>query len=83
MFKVSLRKQANKELEKIPNTHYEKVLSALKSLETDPYSGKQLKGAFSKLWVVRAWPYRIIYEIYKNDLIVQVISIGHRKDAYK
>lgn len=83
MHKVILSKKVSKELEKIPKLYYIKVIEVLKSLESDPYVGKRLKGEFSQLFVIRAWPYRIVYEIYKNELIVQIIKINHRKDVYK
>ncbi|MBU4299512.1 type II toxin-antitoxin system RelE/ParE family toxin [Patescibacteria group bacterium] len=35
-------------------------------------------GAYS----YRVWPYRIIYRIYKNLLLIIVIRIGHRQGVY-
>jgi mRNA interferase RelE/StbE len=32
---------------------------------------------------LRVGVYRVIYEVFKDKIIVQVIAIDHRKDAYK
>jgi mRNA-degrading endonuclease RelE of RelBE toxin-antitoxin system len=40
--------------------------------------GGKLKGCYS----LRAWPYRIIYQIIKKSLYVAVIRILHRQGAY-
>ncbi|MDZ7724062.1 MAG: type II toxin-antitoxin system RelE/ParE family toxin [candidate division KSB1 bacterium] len=34
-------------------------------------------------WRIRIGSYRVIYEIHDDQLLVLVITIGHRKDIYK
>ena len=34
-------------------------------------------------WRVRTGDYRVIYEIYDQELVVLVLAVGHRKDIYK
>lgn len=47
----------------------------------DPRSlGKALKG--EHLWRYRVGDYRVIAEIRDDELIILVITIGHRKDVY-
>ncbi len=51
--------------------------------QSDPRkSGKALKGNLHGLWRYRVGAYRIIAEIKDSELIILVIEIGHRKDAY-
>lgn len=83
MYKVELSKKANKEFEKIPNIHFKKVISTFEELKINPYIGKQLVGELSGIYSIRVWPYRILYEIHKEVLLIQVIKIAHRKDVYK
>ena len=44
--------------------------------------GKPLQGQFVNLWRYRVGDYRVIVEIQDDELIIQVIKIGHRKDVY-
>jgi addiction module RelE/StbE family toxin len=59
-----------------------KILLALKILEEEPFVGKKLEGDYRGKWSYRVWPYRIIYEIHKSELIILVVHIGHRQSAY-
>jgi mRNA-degrading endonuclease RelE of RelBE toxin-antitoxin system len=52
-------------------------------LASDPYVGKKLDGKYSGLYSLRVWPYRIIYSVIKNELMVSVIGIEHRQGVYK
>ena len=83
VFVLVLKPSARKSLGKIPVSDREKVVKVLESIENDPYSGKRLQGELQSLYSVRMWPYRIIYEIYKRELIVIVIKIGSRQGVYK
>lgn len=45
--------------------------------------GKALVGDKSGYWRYRVGSYRIICEIHDDKVIINVISIGHRRDIYK
>lgn len=82
-FKVKLKKSARKELENLPQKELPKILQLILDLEDDPrpYGCKKLK-AYDNLWRIRSGNYRIIYTIQDNELIIEVLQIVHRKDAY-
>jgi mRNA interferase RelE/StbE len=44
---------------------------------------KSLSGKRSKEWRYRVGDYRVIAEIRDNEVLVLVITIGHRRDVYK
>ena len=46
-----------------------------------PNGCKKLKGRDA--YRIRSGNYRIIYDIQDNELIIDVIALGHRKDVYK
>ena len=83
MFDVRLKPSAEKELERIDKRYYSKILAALAVLAQNPYLGKKLSGDREGEWSYRVWPYRIIYRIYKHELIVFIIRIKHRQGAYR
>lgn len=44
--------------------------------------GKQLVGNVRNYWCYRIGDYRLICEIKDDELIILMISIGHRKEVY-
>lgn len=80
---VIVKPEAKKDIERIPEPYKSRIYSALKTLEADPLFGDKLGGQLWNHYSVRVWPYRIIYRIYKEQIIVIVVRIRHRKDAYK
>ncbi|MCK6555068.1 type II toxin-antitoxin system RelE/ParE family toxin [Candidatus Binatia bacterium] len=47
-----------------------------------PPGVEKLKGA-ENLWRVRVGDYRIVYTIQDNALLVLVVRVRHRRDAYR
>jgi len=74
---------AIKALEKINEPFYSNIKSAIYSLAENPRPNgyRKLRGRLG--YRLRVADYRIIYNIIDNELIVNVINIGHRKDVYK
>lgn len=81
-YQVKLTPQAKKELEKIPKIYSEKIFNALSWLEKEPFIGKKLHGKFKNYYSWKVWPYRIIYRIFKKELLIFVVAIGHRQGVY-
>jgi len=59
------------------------MLARLRALESNPRPPdvKKLKGRAA--WRVRVGDYRIIYEIHDRELVVIVVTIGHRREVYR
>lgn len=52
-------------------------------LARDPMKlGSPLTGQLSGLFRYRIGDYRVIYEIHRDQLIIYVLRVGHRKDIY-
>lgn len=82
-YRLILSRDAQKSLNKLGVVLRNKVLRVLDALVDDPQVGKKLRGELDGYWSVRAWPFRIIYQIKQKQLIVFVLIIKHRKDAYR
>lgn len=82
MYKVLIEKNAQKQLEKIPEPDYSRVKAAILDLAGNPRPRgcKKLKGREG--YRIRQGNYRIIYEIHDDILSVLVLAAGHRKDIY-
>lgn len=81
--KVALSKDAQKQYERLPKPQRSKIIKKLVELEKNPYVGKRLEGELKGVYSLRAWPYRILYEINQNKQIIEVHKIAHRQGAYK
>ena len=81
-YSLLFKQGAVKNIQKLSQKDRQKISTILESLKSDPFSGKQLAGEYKHFYSVRAWPYRIIYTIVKKELLVLIIDVAHRKDAY-
>jgi mRNA interferase RelE/StbE len=78
-----LSKKAQKQLDKLSDSIAEPILEAIAQLEENPrpQGYKKLKGRDG--YRIRTGNYRIIYNIIDTELIVDIITLGHRKDIYE
>ena len=83
MYKVILSRNAEKDLIKVNKRYKPHIFAALFDLRKNPYLGKKLKGKFQDCYSLRVGYYRIIYKIYKKELNILLIRIGHRQEVYK
>ena len=82
VYNVTLKKRAIKALEKINKPYYSNIKEAIYSLVDNPRPTgyKKLKGRDG--YRIRVVDYRIIYDIFDDVLLVDVINLGHRKEIY-
>ena len=82
-YTILLSKKAQKQLDKLSDNIAEPILSAIAQLENNPKPNgcKKLKGRDG--YRIRTGDYRIIYNIFDNELIIDVINLGHRKSIYE
>lgn len=83
MYIVEVKKKAKKEIERLPMKDRQRVLKALQVLRENPFAGKKLEGEYEGAWMLRVWPYRIIYVIYREIVTVVVLRVGHRQGVYR
>jgi len=83
MYKVVIPFRIQKKIKRFPKKDFERVKKAISSLASSPYVGKKLRGRYAGKYSLRIWPYRIIYTIKRQRLIIEVIEVEHRSRAYK
>ena len=82
-YQLKVKPKAEKELKKLPKNIYYKALSTFTVLSCNPYIGKKMQGEYDGCYSHRVWPYRIIYKIHKQELVILVIRVAHRQGVYK
>lgn len=85
-YKLELTRQAESVLEQLVRYEpelYRRMAQVLDDLQLDPFQGKPLKGQLKGRYSYRVSTYRIIYTVFRDQLLVVVIDIGHRRDIYR
>jgi len=87
MWQINFRKQPLKELASMPKEDSQKVLSAINILRKNPFDTskldiKKLHGRKNE-WRLRVGNYRVIYEILRAEILIDIIKIEPRGDIYK
>jgi mRNA interferase RelE/StbE len=82
-YQIQIEKKAAKYLEKICEPDYYRIKAAISNLADAPRPIGYKKLKDSNVFRIRSGNYRILYEIFDNVLIINIIAIGHRKDIYK
>ena len=86
MYQVIYTAKALKSLKKIDKTQAQLILNWIeKNLIgcSDPrIKGKEIKGDLAD-WRYRVGDYRLLCNISDEEITIEVINVGHRKDIYK
>lgn len=83
VYQIKLKKAAIKALQNINEPHYSGIKSAIYNLANNPRPQGYIKLKGRNAYRIRITDYRIIYEIYDDILLVDIINLGHRKNIYK
>ena len=83
MYKVEIRRRAQRALDRLPKTDFEAVVQAIKELVQAPRPRGIEKVKTTGLWRIRQGDYRIIYAIDDNEQLVTVVRVGHRREIYR
>ncbi len=84
-FTLRLTPSFQRDLESLPRSVQEKVLAAIKHLDTTPFGPppkiKKLKGKGIGQWRFEVWPYRVRYDVTGQEVVLY--RVRHRKDIYR
>jgi len=81
VFSRSARRALEQDLpEKIAAAAFEFIMGALR--ENPHRVGKPLREPLAPLYSARRGEYRVIYRIFDAQVVIEVISITHRRDSY-
>ena len=85
-YSIAFSKEAAKDIDALHRSDrklFHRIINKMESLENSPYEGKPLvenhKGEFS----LRVGNDRIVYEIDSRKQMIYVLTIKHRKHAYR
>ncbi|WP_206446166.1 type II toxin-antitoxin system RelE/ParE family toxin [Agrococcus sp. KRD186] len=81
-YRIELRPAAARALRKVERQDRDRIRGAIALLAQDsrPPGARALQGRPG--WRVRVGDYRIIYTVRDDVLLIVVVALGHRRDAY-
>jgi len=82
-YRIVLRKSAAKEIEKLDQKNISRVVGKIKTLTVNPRPPGCKKLSGEEKYRIRAGAYRILYQIVDHELIVTIVRVRHRRDAYR
>ena len=82
-YTVEILRSAERQLAKVDRQDQPRIISAIRSLASNPRPPGFKKLSGRPAWRIRVGVYRVIYEIHDDRLLVLVVAIGHRKDIYR
>lgn len=83
MYKVELRRNVKKSLDRLQTQERHRIIPVLLNLEQEPRLTGVEKVRGTELWRIREGDYRLIYHIDDEEKIITVVRIGHRRDIYR
>ncbi|QWF71962.1 type II toxin-antitoxin system RelE/ParE family toxin [Methylomonas paludis] len=83
-YRIEIKSKAKKELANLPKEVAGKIYSAILGLADNPRSSgcKKLVGSENS-YRIRINNYRVVYSIFDQILLIQVVKIAHRQEVYK
>ena len=81
LISIKISGNALKFIERLNKVDRIKIDRAIEKIREDPLFGKPLTGV-KELRRIRTGNYLVIYTYRKDELLLLVVKIGHRKDVY-
>ena len=83
MYRIELRRRAQKALDKLPKSDFKAVIEAIKGLAQTPRPRGMEKVKTTGLWRIRQGDYRIVYAIDDRESLITIVRVGHRREIYR
>lgn len=83
-YKLVIHRDFDKEIRKIPRKDVRRILDAIEALQENPrpHASKKLEGS-ADAYRIRVGTYRVLYQIVDQELVVYLLKVSHRKEAYR
>lgn len=83
IYELRFKASVAKDLKGLPRVDILRLLAKIETLRTDPRPPGSEKLAGDEKYRVRQGDYRVLYSIDDQQVIIEVVKIGHRRDVYR
>ncbi len=82
-YSIELKRSAAKEIDKIKNEgERRRIVDRIEKLALEPRPPGSEKLSGGEYYRVRQGQYRVIYSIYDEVLLIEIVKVAHRRDVY-
>ena len=83
-YTIVFARSARRELDKLSDSIVDRMLPRIEELSANPrpHGCRKIKGS-DNLWRLRVGDYRVIYAVDDRQRLVDIVTVRHRRDAYK
>jgi mRNA interferase RelE/StbE len=81
-YRILYTQEAARCIGKLDRTIKERIKKAILRLSEHPELGKRLTGILGDRWSFRVGDWRILYKLRKSELVILILTVGHRREAY-
>ena len=84
MHEILIELSAERDLRRLPQDLFKRIIPHIKKLKDNPRPDgcRKISGSEND-WRIRIGDYRVIYEIDDKGKVVRIIKVRHRKESYK
>ncbi|MBZ0111482.1 MAG: type II toxin-antitoxin system RelE/ParE family toxin [Thermoanaerobaculia bacterium] len=82
-YEVVFKRSVAKDLRRLPKRDVAKILERLQALSTEPRLPGVEKLSGNSKYRLRQGVYRILFEIQDRRLVIVVVKVSHRREAYR
>jgi len=83
-YAITFARSARKELERFSADVVNQMFPKIEALAQDPRPPgcRKLRG-FEYLWRIRIGDYRVIYQVFNDEMVIDIVAVRHRSQAYR
>lgn len=81
-YRLVYTEEAARKIQGLDKSIRDRVAKAVGRLRENPELGKRLTGLLSDRFSYRVGDWRILYKIRRHELLVLILTVGHRRDVY-
>lgn len=83
-YRVEIARRAVKALSALPRREQQRIRAAIDLLADNPRPpGCAAMAGEARAYRVRVGQFRIVYEVFDDRLVIQVVRVGHRREVYR
>jgi mRNA interferase RelE/StbE len=82
-YRLETTRRFEKDFKKLASDLKQRIDKQVKLLETQPYSGKRLRGDFAESYSLRLGDYRVIYWVDEAAKRIVLLTVAHRRTVYE
>lgn len=83
-YRIEWRSSARRELRRLAPSAVSRIVQAVRALGNNPHPRgcRKLRGS-EQTYRIRVGTYRVVYELFEGRLVVEIVRVRHRRDAYR